>query len=155
MCSPSTAPRAPCRVQSSNAGHALFTGIAEPARAVAVARTLMHSTMYCGWGVRTVSSTAARFNPMSYHNGSVWPHDNALIGAGLARYGFKDEARRIFEGLFAASTYIDLRRLPELFCGIARRRTRRPDVLPGSLLAAGVGRRRAATAAAGVPRARF
>lgn len=122
--------KAPCRVQSSNAGHALFTGIAEPARAVALARTLMHSAMYCGWGVRTVSSTAARFNPMSYHNGSVWPHDNALIGAGLARYGFKDEARRIFEGLFATSTYIDLRRLPELFCGIARRRTQGPTFYP-------------------------
>lgn len=122
--------KTPCRVQSSNSGHALFTGIAEPVRAAAVARTLMHSAMYCGWGVRTVSSTTARFNPMSYHNGSVWPHDNALIGAGLARYGFKDEARRIFEGLFAASTYIDLRRLPELFCGIARQRTQGPTFYP-------------------------
>ena len=67
---------------------------------------------------------------MSYHNGSVWPHDNALIAAGFARYGFKREATRIFEGVFAASTYIDLRRLPELFCGFVRRRTRGPTFYP-------------------------
>jgi glycogen debranching enzyme len=90
----------------------------------------MGPASFCGWGVRTVAATEARYNPMSYHNGSVWPHDNALIAAGFARYGFKREAARIFEGIFAASTYIDLRRLPELFCGFVRRRTRGPTFYP-------------------------
>ena len=120
----------PCRVRASNAGHALYTGIAYPERAAAVVGTLMASTSFCGWGVRTVPSTEARYNPMSYHNGSVWPHDNALIAAGFARYGFREEAARIFEGLFAASTYIDLRRLPELFCGFAQQRAQGPTFYP-------------------------
>ncbi len=120
----------PCRVRASNAGHALLTGIALPERAEVVVNTLMGPASFCGWGVRTVAATEARYNPMSYHNGSVWPHDNALIAAGFARYGFKREAARIFEGLFAASTYIDLRRLPELFCGFARQRTRGPTFYP-------------------------
>ncbi len=120
----------PCRVRSSNAGHALFTGIALPERAAVLARTLMSPALFCGWGVRTIASSEARYNPMSYHNGSVWPHDNALVAAGLARYGFKREAARIFEGLFGASTYIDLRRLPELFCGFPRRHTRGPTFYP-------------------------
>ena len=120
----------PCRVRTSNAGHALLTGLALPERAEAVVNTLMGPASFCGWGVRTVAATEARYNPMSYHNGSVWPHDNALIAAGFARYGFKREAARIFEGIFAASTYIDLRRLPELFCGFVRRRTRGPTFYP-------------------------
>jgi glycogen debranching enzyme len=120
----------PCRVRASNAGHALLTGLALPERAEAVVNTLMGPASFCGWGVRTVAATEARYNPMSYHNGSVWPHDNALIAAGFARYGFKREAARIFEGIFAASTYIDLRRLPELFCGFVRRRTRGPTFYP-------------------------
>lgn len=122
--------KAPCRVPSSNAGHALFTGIAYPARAEAVVRTLMGSASFCGWGVRTVAATTARYNPMSYHNGSVWPHDNAIIAAGFARYGFRRETARIFEGLFAASTYIEMRRLPELFCGFARQRAHGPTFYP-------------------------
>ncbi len=120
----------PCRVRTSNAGHALLTGIALPERAASLVKSLMDPASFSGWGVRTVASTEARYNPMSYHNGSVWPHDNALIVAGLARYGFKQEAARIFEGLFAASTYIDLRRLPELFCGFARQHTRGPTFYP-------------------------
>ena len=120
----------PCRVRASNAGHTLYTGIAYPERAAAVVGTLMASTSFCGWGVRTVPSTEARYNPMSYHNGSVWPHDNAMIAAGFARYGFREEAARIFEGLFAASTYIDLRRLPELFCGFAQQRAQGPTFYP-------------------------
>jgi len=120
----------PCRVRSSNAGHALLTGIAFPERAERVAQTLLSPASFSGWGVRTVAASEARYNPMSYHNGSVWPHDNALIAAGLARYGFKREAARIFEGLFAASTYIDLRRLPELFCGFVRQRTGGPTFYP-------------------------
>ncbi len=120
----------PCRVRASNAGHALFAGVAYPERAAAVVQTLMGSSCYCGWGVRTVASTEARYNPMSYHNGSVWPHDNALIASGFARYGFRREAARIFESLFDASTYVDLRRLPELFCGFPRQQTRGPTFYP-------------------------
>jgi glycogen debranching enzyme len=86
--------------------------------------------MFSGWAIRTLASTEARYNPMSYHNGSVWPHDNSLIAAGLARYGFKQEATRIFEGMFAASIYIDMRRLPELFCGFARLNTQGPTFYP-------------------------
>lgn len=120
----------PCRVKASNAGHALFTGIAFPERAASVIRNLMTPQSFCGWGIRTLASTEARFNPMSYHNGSVWPHDNALIARGFARYGFRAEAARIFDGLFAASTYIDLRRLPELFCGFPRQRAQGPTFYP-------------------------
>ena len=120
----------PCRVRASNAGHALFAGIAFPERAPSVVRMLMGSSCFCGWGVRTIASSEARYNPMSYHNGSVWPHDNALIAAGFARYGFRREAARIFEGLFDVSTYVDLRRLPELICGFPRQQTRGPTFYP-------------------------
>lgn len=120
----------PCRVRSSNAGHVLLTGLALTERANSVARVLMAPPSFCGWGVRTVAATESRYNPMSYHNGSIWPHDNALIAAGLARYGLRREAARIFEGLFGASTYIDLRRLPELFCGFPRQRSQGPTFYP-------------------------
>ncbi|MGV4797010.1 amylo-alpha-1,6-glucosidase [Rhizobium sp. F40D2] len=120
----------PCRVRSSNAGHTLFTGIAYPERVQQLTRTLMSASSFCGWGIRTIPSTEARYNPMSYHNGSIWPHDNALIASGLARFGYRVEAARIFEGLFAAATYIDLRRLPELLCGMPRQRARGPTFYP-------------------------
>lgn len=120
----------PCLVQTSNAGHALLTGIARKECAERLVQTLMSREMFSGWGIRTVATTAARYNPMSYHNGSVWPHDNALIALGLARYGFKREAERVFEALFDVSTYLDLRRLPELFCGFARRRNHGPTLYP-------------------------
>jgi len=112
----------PCRVIASNAGHALLTGIAAPDRAERVAATLMGVGCFSGWGVRTVALTAARYNPISYHNGSVWPHDNALIALGLARYGLKEPALRVFTGLFDAASYWEPRRLPELFCGFPRHR---------------------------------
>ena len=89
----------PCRVRSSNAGHALFSGIADPQRARRTANTLMSRESFSGWGIRTIAQDEPRYNPMSYHNGSVWPHDNAIIAQGLARYGFKVEAARVFEGL--------------------------------------------------------
>ena len=120
----------PCRVRASNAGHALFAGIALPERAGPVANVLMGSSSFCGWGIRTIASGEARYNPMSYHNGSVWPHDNALIGAGLARYGRREDTARLFESLFAASTYVDLRRLPELICGFPRQRSCGPTFYP-------------------------
>lgn len=119
-----------CRVRSSNAGHVLFTGLALPSRAASIVNTMMAPASFGGWGIRTVPTSEARFNPISYHNGSVWPHDNALIAAGFARYGFTREANRLFEGLFAASTYVELRRLPELFCGFSRKHTRGPTFYP-------------------------
>jgi len=112
----------PCRVVASNAGHALLTGIAAPDRAERVADTLTRVGCFSGWGIRTVALTAARYNPISYHNGSVWPHDNALIALGFARYGLKEPALRVSAGLFDAASYWEPRRLPELFCGFPRRR---------------------------------
>jgi glycogen debranching enzyme len=120
----------PCRVVASNAGHALLTGIADPAHARRVAETLLGVGCFSGWGVRTAGVSAARYNPMSYHNGSVWPHDNALIALGLARYGLKTEVLKIFQGLFEAAGYMDLRRLPELFCGFPWRRLNAPTLYP-------------------------
>ena len=122
--------RRPCRVRASNAGHLLLTGICAPERGLRVAEELMGSRFFNGWGVRTLASGEARYNPMSYHNGSVWPHDNAVIALGLARYGLKPQVSRIFTGLFDAALYVDLRRLPELFCGFARRRGQGPTLYP-------------------------
>ena len=85
---------------------------------------------FSGWGIRTVARGEARYNPMSYHNGSVWPHDNALIALGFARYGFKRAVGQVMQGLFEAATYMDLRRLPELFCGFQRERRRGPTLYP-------------------------
>ncbi|MBX6322303.1 MAG: amylo-alpha-1,6-glucosidase [Rhodospirillaceae bacterium] len=119
-----------CRVVTSNAGHALFTGIAAPQRARAVADTLLGPACFSGWGIRTVAQSERRYNPMSYHDGSVWPHDNALIALGLARYGFKEATARVFKALFEAATYMDLRRLPELFCGFSRKQRSAPTAYP-------------------------
>jgi glycogen debranching enzyme len=80
----------------------------------------MKPESFSGWGVRTLSSDSIRFNPMSYHNGSVWPHDNAIIAYGLSRYGLKEQANKIFRGIFDAALKFDLQRLPELFCGFVR-----------------------------------
>ena len=110
----------PCRVVSSNAGHCLFGGIAEPKQAPQVVARLMRDDMFCGWGIRTLSSQARRYNPMSYHNGSVWPHDNALIAAGFALYGANAHAGQLLTALFDAFLAIGDRRLPELFCGFPR-----------------------------------
>jgi len=119
-----------CVVRSSNAGHALFAGIACPQRARRVAESLSSEHSFSGWGIRTIAAGEARYNPMSYHNGSIWPHDNALIAMGFARYGMKKEAARVFEGLFDAGAYQELRRLPELFCGFLRRPRRGPTAYP-------------------------
>ncbi len=120
----------PCRVRSSNAGQVLFTGIAKPDRAIEVADGLLRPQFFSGWGIRTIANTEARYNPMSYHNGSIWPHDNALIALGLARYGLRRSVERVFKGLFDAATYMEMRRLPELFCGFQRSRGRGPTHYP-------------------------
>jgi glycogen debranching enzyme len=111
----------PCEVQASNAGHGLFTEIIAHERAARVMQNLLGPELFCGWGVRTLGSKEVRYNPMAYHNGTVWPHDNALIARGLANYGFHDAVLDIIDGLFEASTFMDLHRLPELFCGFHRR----------------------------------
>ena len=119
-----------CAVRSSNAGHALFTGIALPERAASVAANLLSKDGFNGWGVRTIARGEARYNPMSYHNGSIWPHDNAMVAMGLARYDLKPEASRIFQGMFDTALYQDQKRLPELFCGFMRRNQRGPVSYP-------------------------
>jgi glycogen debranching enzyme len=120
----------PCRVYTSNAGQVLFTGICAADRAAEIADGLMSPRFFSGWGIRTVARGEARYNPMSYHNGSIWPHDNALIALGLARYGLKRAVEQVFQGLFDAAAYMDLRRLPELFCGFQRARGRGPTLYP-------------------------
>ncbi len=120
----------PCCVRTSNAGQVLLSGIASPERAESVMRGLMRPSFFSGWGIRTVASEELRYNPMSYHNGSVWPHDNALIAAGFARYGYKTAIDRVFKGLFDAASYMELRRLPELYCGFLRGRQRGPTLYP-------------------------
>jgi glycogen debranching enzyme len=120
----------PCAVRTSNAGQVLFSGIARDDRAQRVADALLSPAFFSGWGIRTVARGEARYNPMSYHNGSVWPHDNALIALGLARYGLKRAVGRLAIGLSEAAAYMDLRRLPELFCGFQRERRRGPTLYP-------------------------
>jgi glycogen debranching enzyme len=111
----------PCAVRSSNAGHALLAGIAAPDRAARVAATLMSRDGFSGWGIRTLAAGEARYNPISYHNGSVWPHDNAVVAMGLGRYGHQDAAMRILSGVAEAARHLDRQRLPELYCGFPRR----------------------------------
>jgi glycogen debranching enzyme len=120
----------PCRVRTSNPGHCLFSGIVDPARAPALAATLMADSSFAGWGVRTVAAGEARYNPMSYHNGSIWPHDNAIVAAGLARYGFTAAAAEILRAMFELSQTVDGHRLPELLCGFHRRDGEYPTLYP-------------------------
>lgn len=124
----------PCLVETSNPGHGLFTGIVRPSRAASVAQSMLHADLFSGWGIRTLAETAPRFNPMSYHNGSVWPHDNALIARGLSAYGFRSEAMRILHAQFDAARHMDLRRMPELFCGFERREGQGPTQYPVACL---------------------
>ena len=120
----------PCNVRASNAGHCLFAGIASREHAEIVAEVLLSSEMFSGWGIRTLGAAEVRYNPMSYHNGSVWPHDNALIALGFARYGLLLKASKILSGLFDAALFIDQHRLPELFCGFGRRSGEGPTLYP-------------------------
>ena len=120
----------PCQVRSSNAGHCLLTGIAGKDRARRVADTLLQKNSFSGWGIRTLDAEEIRYNPMSYHNGSIWPHDNALIAFGLDRYGFKEPVLRVLRGMFETSSWVDLHRLPELFCGFAQGRGEGPTLYP-------------------------
>ena len=110
-----------CRIRASNAGQLLWTGIARADRARRIADAMVSPAYFSGWGIRTLAKGEPRYNPMSYHNGSVWPHDNSLIALGLSRYGFYDHAEKVFEATLAAASYMELRRLPELYCGFRRR----------------------------------
>lgn len=111
---------APCRVMSSNAGQALWTGIVDDAKAGRVVDRLMKPDLFSGWGIRTLSNKERRYNPMGYHLGTVWPHDNSLIAAGFRRYGYDEAAARLFVGLLEAAMEFEDYRLPELFTGFAR-----------------------------------
>jgi glycogen debranching enzyme len=120
----------PCRVRTSNAGQCLFSGIVAADRAVKVGQSLLKPDQFSGWGIRTVGVGEPRYNPMGYHVGSVWPHDNALIAFGMARYGMATEVTRVFTGLFDAAMYFDLHRIPELFCGFPRVEGQGPILYP-------------------------
>jgi glycogen debranching enzyme len=120
----------PCAVVTSNPGHLLFCGVPDPARAQRLAARLLRTDLFCGWGIRTLASGQIRYNPMSYHNGSVWPHDNSLVAAGLRRYGRVDGVLQVLGALVEAALQFEDRRLPELFCGFARRRDMAPVPYP-------------------------
>ncbi|HET7208027.1 MAG TPA: amylo-alpha-1,6-glucosidase [Terriglobales bacterium] len=119
-----------CRVRTSNAGHCLYTGIADCGHARAIVDSLLTKDFFTGWGIRTVAVGEARYNPVSYHNGSVWPHDNALLAAGMAQYGFRTAAAKILSALLDVSAWVDLHRLPELFCGLDQRHGEGPTLYP-------------------------
>ena len=123
----------PCRVRGSNPGHLLFCGLPQPDRAAKVAEALLAPDFFNGFGVRTLAEGEPRFNPMSYHNGSVWPHDTALCAQGLARYGFRDGAVRMLSGLFETAVHYEMR-LPELFCGFPRAPGEPPVAYPVACL---------------------
>lgn len=120
----------PCEVKTSNAGQCLFSGLPYRDHANRLVQSLMNEDMFSGWGIRTVSSREINYNPLSYHNGSVWPHDNGLIAWGLARYGFKSEVLRIFDALFFAIDEMEHERMPELYCGFSKRDGEAPTLYP-------------------------
>ncbi|HEY8438507.1 MAG TPA: hypothetical protein VIK65_07820, partial [Candidatus Limnocylindrales bacterium] len=110
----------PCEVVASNAGQVLWSRIAAPERAAAVATRLLEPDVFSGWGIRTLSNAERAANPIGYHLGTVWPHDNGLIADGFRRYGCDDAADRVFVNLLEASTDFPQQRLPECFAGFAR-----------------------------------
>jgi glycogen debranching enzyme len=119
-----------CEVRSSNAGQVLFTGLGSEDHRRTVVSELESEIFYSGWGVRTIAAGEARYNPMSYHNGSIWPHDNALIAWGLSGEEDKTLPEKILTGLFDASIFFDLHRMPELFCGFPKRTGEAPTLYP-------------------------
>jgi glycogen debranching enzyme len=120
----------PCAVRASNAGHLLLTGIVSAERAAHVAETLMSETFFSGWGIRTLATTEPRYGPITYHNGSIWPHDNALIALGLGEYGYKSDVHRVMASFLEASAWLEFHRLPELYSGFPRRPGQGPIEYP-------------------------
>jgi glycogen debranching enzyme len=110
----------PIKSLASNPGHCLWSGIVSADRAVRVAQRFLQADFWSGWGIRTLSATHPAYNPYSYHRGSIWPHDNALIAAGFKRYGFADECARVARDMFEAASFFEGYRLPELYAGLAR-----------------------------------
>jgi glycogen debranching enzyme len=108
----------------------MWSGIAAHEHALRMADRFVEPDFFSGWGIRTVAQGQARYNPMSYHNGSIWPHDNAIVAAGMARYGHTRQALQVFSGLFEASLHFSQHRLPELFCGFPRRESEGPTLYP-------------------------
>ncbi|MDX8497782.1 amylo-alpha-1,6-glucosidase [Mesorhizobium sp. VK4C] len=123
----------PCKVRTSNAGHLLYVGLPQPERAKMVADQLLSAPFHSGWGLRTLADDAIFFNPMSYHNGSIWPHDTALCGVGLARYGERESVVRLMSGTFESAVHFNMR-LPELFCGFTRAPGEAPIAYPVACL---------------------
>jgi glycogen debranching enzyme len=118
-----------CAPESSNPGHLLFVGLPGPERAARVTQKLLSKSFDSGWGLRTLATDASRFNPMSYHNGSIWPHDTAIAVMGMSRYGERDGAAKVMTDLFAASRRFDMR-MPELLCGFSREADEPPIAYP-------------------------
>ncbi|AZS20628.1 amylo-alpha-1,6-glucosidase [Caulobacter sp. FWC26] len=123
----------PCEVRGSNAGHLLFSGLPSPDRAQAVIQTLLAPDFNAGWGIRTLAQGQPRYNPMSYHNGSIWPHDTGLCAQGMANYGERDGVVRLTAGLFETAASFEMR-LPELFCGFKRAAGEPPVAYPVACL---------------------
>ena len=123
----------PCRVRASNPGHLLYTGLPSPPRARRVIEQLLSAAFNNGWGLRTLASDQPRFNPMSYHNGSVWPHDTAICAAGMAAYGHRHAAATLLSASFEAAMHFEMR-LPELYCGFVRRTGEPPVGYPVACL---------------------
>ncbi|HEY9712880.1 MAG TPA: amylo-alpha-1,6-glucosidase, partial [Chroococcales cyanobacterium] len=121
-----------CDVVSSNPGHLLATGILTEEQCKAVADHLMSKEMFCGWGVRTLSALEQNYNPLSYHNGSVWPHDNALIAEGLSSLDRKEDAATILGAMLEVAKRTEDERLPELFCGFSKQYSPDPIWYPVS-----------------------
>jgi glycogen debranching enzyme len=122
----------PLEVISSNPGHLLFTRAIQRDRARSVVQRFMHDDMQSGWGWRTLARSERVFNPLSYHRGSVWPHDNSLVAHGMALYGFREEVKQIFTSLYQAALNFRDYRLPELFCGVQRHEYDEPVHYPVS-----------------------
>src|SRR5687768_10185723 len=124
----------PIATVASNAGHCLWSGIADPDKAAKLVRRFVQSDMWSGWGIRTLSADNPAYNPFSYQLGSVWPHDNGIIAAGFKRYGFAEEANRLARDIFEAASYFNAYRLPELYAGLPRE----PGSFPAQYLGANI-----------------
>jgi glycogen debranching enzyme len=122
----------PVLTSASNVGHLLWSGIVPPERAGRVVERLMAPDMFSGWGIRTLSANHPLFNPLAYHNGSVWPHDNGLIAQGFSRYGFHAEAARVARAVSGAASYFALHQIPELYAGLPREVAPFPVQVPGA-----------------------